>query len=79
MLIFSDQPIICGPNIKLSRRIWVPKRDILIFSNRNAYRMYMLLTTLRNAQCIHPSAGGQLIILGKTDVELRGKYMLSKD
>ena len=30
------------------------------------------LTTFGNAQYIHPSARGQLIVLGKTEVELRG-------
>ena len=34
---------------------------------------------LGNAQYIHPSAGGQLIVLGKTEVELRGIYMFSKN
>ena len=37
------------------------------------------MTTLRNAQYIHPSAGGQLIILGKTEVELRGKVHVFKE
>lgn len=39
----------------------------------------MYLTTFRNAQYIYPSVGGQLIIHGKTEVELRGREIFSKD
>ena len=45
---------------------------------RIPFELYKL-TTLKNAQCIHPSAGGQLIVLGKTEVELRRKVQVFKE